>query len=329
MTTFADQLFQLGGMPVGGVLRPGKQVFVNPYFGNDGNSGADFNHPMKTLRNALANRTNATSTFKAGNVIYLISSSNTATYTTDYLETKLSWNVDNTDLIGINAGSRVSQRSRISTASTAVGTAVAPLVEVSASNCRWENIAVFAGVPASAPTSALGCVLVSGQRNFFRNCHFAGTGDATMNAATQFSLKVTGSENHFEDCTIGLDTIARTTASGYEMYFSGGATRNSFRRCRIVTYAGINSHTFITVPVNGIDRWNLFEDCIFINMPTGIASGTTMTNGFSITGGGSPDGCILLKDCKFVGITNSEASTGSGRLLYYANGTGKFVATTF
>lgn len=51
-----------------------------------------------------------------------------------------------------------------------------------------------------------------------------------------------------------------------------------------------------------------------MNMPTGTASGTTMTEAFDITGGGSPDGLILLKNCTLVGATDWEAATESGKV---------------
>ena len=316
------------GVPVNGLFTNGNTFFCAPgtgAHGNDGFTGTSGDQPLATLTASLAKAT-------AGNndVIYMIASSDTAANTTDYQASTLTWSKDLTHLIGINAGPRLSQRSRISTASTAVGSAVSPLMTVSANGCRFEGIEIFAGAPGSLPTQALGGLLVSGERNVFRGCHIAGCGASTMDAAGQFSLKVTGQENFFEDCTIGIDTVDRTSAT-YEMMFSGGATRNIFRRCRIVTRVGSGAAAtmnFVNVPVNGIDRYNLFEDCIFINDPSGIASGTTMTNAFSITGGGTPDGMILLKDCKFVGITNSE-SAASGKLGYYANGTGKFVFTAF
>src|SRR4030067_768570 len=53
----------------------------------------------------------------------------------------------------------------------------------------------------------------------------------TMDTADNYSLKLTGSENLFENCVIGLDTIARGTAATYEMVLSGGATRNTFPNC--------------------------------------------------------------------------------------------------
>lgn len=325
-TNFLNGVASFGVPMVNGVWTNGNAWFAQPgsgTIGSDGNTATSANTPCATVSNAL-------SLAAAGNndCIYLIGSSDTASQTSDYYGSTLAWNKDFTHLVGINAGPRNSQRSRISTLSTANGANLAPLFSLTANDCHFENIEFFAGAPGSNPTQALGCMLISGERNVFKNCQISGVGAASMDAAGQYSLKVTGQENYFEDCQIGLDTITRSSAT-YEMYMSGGAVRNLFRRCRIVTSAGANTMTFLTVPANGIDRWNMFEDCIFINVPAGgVAGATPLTQGFSITGGGSPDGCILLKDCKFVGMAASE-SAASSRLYYYANGTGKMVDTAF
>jgi hypothetical protein len=324
-TNFLNGVASFGVPMVNGVWTNGNAWFAQPgsgTIGSDGNTATSANTPCATVSNAL-------SLAAAGNndCIYLIGSSDTASQTSDYYGSTLAWNKDFTHLVGINAGPLLSLRSRIASLSSANGANLAPLFSVTANDCHFENIEFYAGAVGSNPHSALGCMTVSGERNVFKRCHIAGNGDSTLDYAGQFSLKVTGQENLFEDCTIGLDTVARSAAT-YEMYLSGGAVRNTFRRCRIVTYASAATMTFLTVPVNGIDRWNLFEDCLFVNMPTGIASGTSLTQGFNITGGGTPDGCVLLKDCKTVGMTASE-SAASGRLGYYANGTGKMVFTAF
>ena len=304
------------GMPVGGLFTNGNSWFVKPITGYDGNAGIDPVSPVASLAQAqsLAAADN-------NDVAYMIAGSDTAASTTDYLTTSLLWAKDAVHLKGVNAGPLYSQRSRVANKSAATAASVSPLVTWSANGCLCEGIEFFHGL---ASASAIGAVLVSGERNVFRNCHFAGIGNATMDVSTAYSLKVTGSENVFENCVIGLDTIQRTAASA-ELLLDGGAARNVFRKCRIVTY-GTANHLFLKVIANGIDRDNTFEDCTFINPPTGIAGGTTMTQAFSITGGGSPDGMIILTRCLFVGVTNVE-TTPSGKVLR-DNYTSKAVATT-
>lgn len=303
MTTYGDQLFHLGGVPVAGKLTQGTSYFVSPYSGKNQNRGTKIKSPLKTLATAQSK-----ATADKNDVVYLISESNTAANTTDYQSSALDWAKDGVSLYGINSENHIQQRSRIAQLSTA--TNVDNLFTVSADNCTIANISVFHGVDDA---TSKGACLVSGSRNKFYNCHFAGIGHDTMDTVDNYSLSVTGSENLFERCVIGLDTIARGTAVNYELTLSGGATRNIFRDCMFITYAEANTHLFMKIAANGIDRWNMFENCVFINMPTGTASGTTMTEAFDITGGGSPDGLILLRNCTLVGATDWENNVESAK----------------
>lgn len=305
MTTFGDQLYQYGGTPVGGFFtNAAKHWFVKPSTGLDGRKG---NSPQRSLKTLAKAQSSATA--DSNQVVYMISEDNSASGTTDYQSSQLDWAKDGVHLLGINSGCNVGMRSRIAQLSTA--TNVDGLLTVSASNCTIQNIHVFHGV---ADATSVGAVNVTGSHNYFKNCHFAGIGDATMDVADNYSLQVTGEENLFEECVIGLDTIARGTAANSEIRLQGGATRNTFRRCIIPTYAEANTHQFLIVPTNGLDRWTIFEDCIFVNMPTGTASGTTMTEAFDITGGGSPDGLIILKNCTLIGATDWEANVESAKV---------------
>src|SRR3990167_5726869 len=182
---------------------------------SDSNSGPSPDKPLKTLSAALGKVTSG-----RGQVIFVDSSSNTAGETSDDLSAALTISQSGIAVVGSNAGGLVAQRSRIQQLSTATG--ITNLVTVSGHNNYFEGLHIFQGVDDATSLVAL---LVSGQRNVFKNCHFAGIGHATMDASGARSLKVTGSENLFEDCTIGLDTIARGTTEG-EIELSGGATRN-------------------------------------------------------------------------------------------------------
>lgn len=304
MTTVSDGLYQFGGMPVGGRYSPGKSFFVRPKTGADGNPGDSPELALKTLAKALA-----LCVANRGDTVYLISESNTAADTTDYQSATLDWNKDGTNLIGLCSDNFVQQRARIAQLSTATG--LDPLFKVSADNCYIANISVFQGVNDATSVTA---VEVTGQRNTFENCSFSGIGNATQDVANASSLTLNGAaECIFKHCYIGLDTVARGTAANSEIRFESGAVRNKFENCHIDTYAEAAGHQFLLVPVNGMDRWNVFQDCTFMNMPTGTASGTTMTEAFDITGGGSPDGLILLKNCTLVGATDWEANTESAK----------------
>lgn len=304
LTNFPNGITSFGA-PVGGLFTTGTPYFVKPSSGSDGNTGKSPDKAFKTLAKALAS-----ATADKNDVVYFIAEDNTASGTTDYQSTELDWNKDGVHLIGINSGNGIQNRSRIAQLSTA--TDVDGLFTVSASNCLIANISVFQGVDDA---TSVGAVKVTGERNKFYNCTFSGIGHATQDVANNYSLSVNaGEENVFERCYIGLDTVARGTAANSEIRLESGATRNLFKDCIIATYAEADTHQFLLVPVNGLDRWTIFENCSFINMPTGTASGTTMTEAFDITGGGSPDGLILLKNCSLVGASDWEANVESGKV---------------
>lgn len=288
----------VGGVPFGPNSKP---LFVAPDTGSDGNRGL---HPGKALDTLLKAQSLATA--NRNDVVFLLSEGNAAADCTDYQSAALDWAKDGVHLVGVNSGNMVAQRSRIAQLSTA--TNVDNLFTVSANNCLIANIHVFHGVDDATSKVA---VLVSGSRNHFKNCHFAGIGHATMDTAANASLSITGSENLFEDCVIGLDTISRATAT-YEMIMSGGVARNVFKRCLITSMAGAAGFSFLSVGATAIDRYTLFEDCVFINAIQSTA--TTMTEALAVTAGTSPNGMIILKNCTLIGATDWEATSESARV---------------
>lgn len=320
MTTFGDMAFAMGGVPLLPSIpfgRASKAFFVAPGTsagGSDGDRGTNVKRPLATLSKAQT-----LATADKNDTVFMLASSNTAANTTDYQTTALAWAKDGVHLIGVNSGNQIAQRSRIAQLSTA--TDVDNLFTVSADNCLIANIHVFHGVDDA---TSKGAVLVSGQRNHFYNCHFAGIGHDTMDTAANYSLKLTGSENLFEKCVIGLDTIARGTAATYEMTVESGATRNIFRNCIILSYAEAAGFSFVNVTATGIDRFLLFENCWFVNPIQSAA--TTMTEAFAVATGTSPNGLVMLRNCTLIGATDWEAATVSGRV--YIDGAAPTAATS-
>lgn len=284
---------------------------VKPGTGSNSNTGKSPDQALATLAQA-----HSLATANQNDIVLLYAESNTAADTTDYQSSTLTWSKDLVHLIGVGAPTMISQRSRIAFLST-YDTA-SNLMTISADGCIFKNISIFAGVAGTNPT---GCLNVTGQRNYFDNCHVAGIGHANNDIADAYSLQISGgSENTFRNCTIGLDTIARGTNANSEIRFVSGATRNVFIDCNITTYAEAAGHQFVLVPINGLDRYTIFKNCLFINMTTGDAAGTTMTEAFDVTGGGSPDGLILLHGCTLFGATDWEAATVSGKVMIRTDG---------
>ena len=295
MTTFGDRVFQLGGVPVGGLFNAGQSYFLRPSTGSDGNQGKSPNDAFKTWSAA-----HDALTADSGDTLYVIAEDNSASGTTDYQSDTLTLSKDGVNYVGVNAGGLFGQRSRIAQLSTATG--VAPLVSFTGSNCFMSGIHIFHGV--NDATSKDAAISVTGERNHFYRCHFAGIGHATMDVAANSSLALGlgGDENLFEDCVIGLDTIGRGTAANSEIKFvaSAYAKRNVFKNCIIPTWADANTHQFILTGAGSMYTFALFENCSFIN-----SSGTTMTEAFDVSA--TQAGNILLKDCMLVGCTEWEA----------------------
>ncbi len=297
MTTFGDQVFQHGGAAVSGPLSTGPAVYIKPGTGSDGHRG---NRPDRSVK-TLAKAQTLMPADKNG-VIYLISEDNSASGTTARIEgATFTFSNDGTKLVGIASGGMIGSRARIS--NTAAAANVTPLMSWSASNSAMANISVQY---FEADADDLGCFDVTGERNYFYRCHFAGIGDDLQDNTGAYSLKVTGDENLFEECVIGIDTIGSGSAVNSEILFSGTATRNIFKNCIINTWAQAAAHQFVTFGAAAIDRFVLFDNCTFINAGAVEGPGNVMTEAFSVNA--APGGNILLKDCALFGSLEWDAS---------------------
>ncbi len=297
MTTFGDQVFQHGGAAVSGPLSTGPAVYIKPGTGSDGHRGNRPDRSVKTLSKAQT----LMPADKNG-VIYLISEDNSASGTTARIsDATFDFSNDGTKIQGINQNGMIGQRSRISNTS-GIG-AITPLITWSANNSSMSNVHVLY---SEANASAKGCFDVTGERNYFYRCHFAGMASATQDVADAYSLRVQGDENMFEECVIGIDTTDTGTGQNSELRFEGTADRTIFKRCLFLTYATANTQHFIEFPDNSIDRFALFDNCIFINAGQAEGSGQTMTEAIEV--GTNPGGSIIFKDCCVIGATEWDAT---------------------
>ena len=320
MTTFADQVQQFGGSPVGGLpyswlMGPQSRVFfVSPYrtasatsgIGQDGNPGT-FNKPMKTVAAALEECTAG-----RGDIIYVMANSNAAADTTEDISTTLTWDKDGTHLIGLTTPSIVSQRARFNQLSTATG--VSPMVNITADNCTFANLQFFQGV---ADATSLIDVQVTGQRNYFDNVHFAGVGNATMSAAGCCSLKLEGgAENVFRHCVIGVDT-ATMDADGVNLLCDTAATRNLFEDCLFQAYIDATGACHVKIADGtAIDRWLWFKNCQFISESTNKT--VDMAEVFNIPAGIS-QGKIVLQNCSALDDGGAPVWTAGTEGIIWAN----------
>jgi len=273
-------------------LTQGKQWYVKPRTGSDGNNGRSPAKAFKTLAKALA-----AATANQNDVVWMFGESNTAAFTTDYQSATLDWNKDLVHLIGVNAGGSISQRSRVAFLST-YNTA-SNLFTLSANGCLIQGIEFFAGVAGVNPT---GCVKVTGTRNRFVRCHMAGIGNSANDIAAAYSLKLDAAqENEFDHCVIGLFTVARGAQLNAEILFDTAAKENLFENCRIVSQVShASNHVLVEVAdATGVDAWNYFQNCKFLYQSanyavaaTGVMRLPALTQGYLLVDGN----CATISD---------------------------------
>jgi hypothetical protein len=101
----------------------------------------------------------------------------------------------------------------------------------------------------------------------------AGMGHATPAArAGSYSLTLTGSENHFERCSIGLQTIIRAAANA-EVIMTGTPSDNKFWSCEFRSYSDTAGKLMFNI--DGCQRELQFKDCMFFNMSTNWSQNLT------------------------------------------------------
>ena len=278
---------------------------VKPYSGNDGNYG---DHPSSAFKTLAQAHTKATA--DQNDIVLMYAESNTAASTTDYQSSTLTWSKDGVHLIGVNAGQRQSQRSRVALVST-YDTA-SNLITITSDGCLFKNIEFFAGVAGTNPT---GCMLINaGTRNHFFNCHIAGIGHANNDIAGAYSLNLTGNatENLFEKCVIGCDTVARGTSANAEIYLvgTGGGTkpaRNIFEDCYIVGYCE-SAGNYYFVDATYLDRFLIFKNCIMTSPGTNVTSGAVLTYAIKNT---TANGVIILHNTSITGAADVANNPGN------------------
>lgn len=298
LTNFPNGITSMGIPIMGGGPPPipGTYYHVNPRIGSNGNKGTDSNKPLASIVKA-----EDLLTTNVGDGIMVWSQGNTSANTTSYLSSALTFDKNGCVVYGVHSGTMVAGRARVANASGS--NTLANMITISGSNNAFYNLHV---ANYGSGAAALGCIDLTGNRNYFQNCHFAGGGHATPAAETgMYSLKLQGEENTFESCVIGLDSITRAAANA-EILIDGGATRNIFRNCYIISFSDTAGKLAVKVAdTTAIDRFLIFDNCIFYNFSTNHSQ--TLTAAFSVPASTQTHD-IILKDCMAVGYAEWEAN---------------------
>lgn len=281
------------GMPLYGMAGTppfsGNFFWVDESAGNDGNTGGP-QDPLATLTQALSLCTDGNN-----DVVFLKG--------TVHVTATVAWSKSKTHLIGLSPELDSQARARISQTGSSVFT---PLVNVTGSECIFKNIGAFHGFNDA---SAQICWAEAGGRNQYFNCNFLGMANATAGAqAGSRSLTVGASgngENTFHNCTIGLDTVARSTSNA-SLEFLGGSPRNVFRNCIFPALTSSGSAMMVKAAAAALDRWALFDNCAFVNCIE--STGTAMAAAFIVDA--AAGGAVLLNPTTISLGSTAIATTG-------------------
>lgn len=311
LTNFPNGLTSFGIPVLSGMPMPftGKYFFVDPANGSDGNTGRSPSKALATLYKA-----HSLCTAGDNDVVFLIgdgSTTATARLSTALAQTVdssattgvLTWSKNATHLIGITAPAMVAQRARIAPPSgtyTVTTFGSANFIVVSGSGCYFANFSIFHGF--STGGAAQIALTVSGSRNAFVNVNVGGMGDqASADDAGSRSVKITGAENLFSNCVIGLDTVTRGAANA-SVEFASATARNSFIDCVFPFQTDAASPLGILGTGNGCcDRWQLFKNCAFLNNVDSTSTTMTVLGSFTTA---APGGNVILQNCMVAGATD-------------------------
>lgn len=273
-----------------GLSRDAKIFFVDPRVGSDGNNGLSPRKPLATITQAHSLMTD-----ENGDVCYFIGTDSTTGSSSRDTAT-ITWSKSGCTLIGVCAPVHVATRARISPTTSIAG----PLMNVTGNNNTFCNFSFFQGHNAAST-----CLTVGGQRNYFHNVHVGGIGhDTAGDDAGSESLLLTGSENLFEQCTIGLDTTVQSAATA-QLRVTTAATRNKFVDCEFSLYADAATALFVDIPDSGgMDRYLWFKNCSFINPIDSASTNLTVAMNIHATCGGT----VVLQNCLRYGATDWAAS---------------------
>jgi hypothetical protein len=261
-----------------------RTYLVDMVNGSDLNTGTNLDQPLKTLEEAedrcVGDQHDAV----------LVLSGDTA----DNPSAAIVWDKDYTHLVGLSSGVfGLGQRCRV-VAQAAV--AASPVITFSSNGCIVRNIQ-FNNEKAAGVASGVG--IITGSRNHYKNVFWM---TPTATDAESYSLKLSGSENVFERCTIGQYTNARSAASyGLWLHGATAVSRNHFVKSSFLSWGALDDHVLVLVDADIVTYpWmTIFEDCLFANNAGG---GDTLTQAIDDNSTAAGHQILLLGKNSFAGV---------------------------
>lgn len=301
----------------------GNWYFVTPGLNTAGivTAGTDPRQPLQSINDAYTK-------CKTGNGdgICMISYGTTSAGCTSYLTASLDWSKWGITVVGISAPTMMAQRSRISNDSD--NTDLAYLIDMQGSNNAFYNLHI---ANFGSDAAAVGGIKVTGERNYFGNCHIIGGGGHT-GTDDDYDMHLAGNENTFERCVFGSDTHDKGDKTNCNVLFASGGlcARDRFIDCEFLSYhsAGTTAGALRSGNAASIARPIIFKNCDFIAYDdaavlseASVLIGTVPTNGYFMfrdcVRHGYTDWCAVAATASV--YTNSPAGDEAGGAFVAAN----------
>ena len=310
MSTFPDQLFQLGGVPVGNLNDAG---VGDVFWVVSSGSAADTLMATRNIRTdkiftSIATAYAATTTKQ--NDVILVTQGN-------YLETAtLDWAKDNVHLIGVGGPVSHSDWTLTGTSIYTTGTSVDYVIDMSGERNTIRNLAIN---NYGANAACLSAIRVSGYGNGFFNSAFMGTMTSTQAAtsgASSVDIAKGGHYLYFENCTIGQSEWGtRSSTTSGVLNFSGTSspppTHGHFKNCQFLSSAATAGVPMVYMASNqSCGRLWRFTNCLFYNFWANW--GGMCSSVFQNPASGQSTCSMVLEGCTSVGYTEWQQREFAG-----------------
>lgn len=324
MTTVSDRLYHLGGAPVGllDALCPSKvRMLAKPSTAST--SYANYKHwskrwPKENFHTTIYDAYTATTSLM--NEVILVTPDSHMWYGTDATTVgALTWANSLTHLVGMAPHSKGGgMRSRFGHS----GSAMANFLTVSGSSNLFSNLYWMHG-SATGGASDVTCLTVSGHRNRFHNCNFAGPMDQTQASSANYAgVAITGQMNHFKDCTFGANNNVHREGANTMLHFSSTASMNVFEDCLFLSRSYATTPYFInSTYTTQLARWiGVFLNCQFINLPI-VFNTNLIADAVAIAGATSTVNQLYFDSrTSFCGVSNVAPNTKGGLCFVGSSG---------
>lgn len=258
----------------------GNIFYVDPYAGNDTtNSGTSQDDALKTVAVAYGKCVSG-----QHDVVIIAPTGGTGRT----VETAaITWAKRFTHLVG--SAAPISANVRAGMGFTLAAATTTAQFTLSENGCIFKNVTFKQAV---ADSYAL--VNITGDYNYFEGVHIQGIGNATAgDSANGYDLQLSGAcENVFVDCTIGDANVARSAANA-NLKLDTGCSMNRFKGCVFQTWADNAGVLNVNFTGAAIDRWLIFDHCLFLNGGTN-SGGTELT--VSMNSNAAMGGTVFMWD---------------------------------